>query len=319
MCYDYIPRFLLVNGRLAWIIHEPAPRLNKKQISNCRDFLARKIMPDILLYSPDPLYLESIQKSGGGVMSDHSIRMKDVQSHDLLSKWVEARKFDGFLVDPAFSLSVVRQAYELIIESNPLALCGAYSKVPLLPERVVQLHDIGLEVIETEQKLLNYLKVFENSSQRALLPILVVEDLSSPREIIEMYLEHMGYPVKSVGSAKVALELLKEDPEGFFCVISDIRMPEMNGVDLIRAIRADQTIEDIPVIVLSAYGTGQLLIDCLDAGASGFLAKPPRREDIVRELGRARQVALGIEPVRLVESSRIEQVKEAFARKGLLT
>lgn len=275
-------------------------------------------MPDILLYSPDPQYAESIQKSGGVVIVEHSIRIKDIQSHDLLSKWVEARKFDGFLVDPVLSLSLIRQAYELIIESNPLAVCGAYSKSRLLPERVAQLHDIGLEVIETEQELLNYLKVFENSSQRILLPILVVEDLSSPREIVEMYLEHMGYVVKSVGSAKVALELLKESPEGYFCVITDIKMPEMNGIELIRRIREEGTTKDIPIIVLSAYGTRQLLIDCLDAGASGFLAKPPKREDIVRELGRARQVALGIEPVRLVESSRIDLVKEAFVRKGFL-
>jgi len=276
-------------------------------------------MPDILLYSPDPQYVETVQKIGGATISEHSIRIKDVQSPDLLSKWLETRKFDGFLVDPSLSLSIVRQAYELIIESNPLAVCGAYSTLPLLPERVVQLHELGLEVIESEQELLNYLKVFENSSKRILLPILLVEDLSSPREIVEMYLEHMGYLVKSVGSGKNALEMLQGDPEGFFCVITDIRMPEMNGIELIRWIRAEEMLKDIPVIVLSAYGTGQLLIDCLDAGASGFLAKPPRREDIVRELGRARQVALGIEPVRLVESARIEQVKEAFARKGLLT
>jgi CheY-like chemotaxis protein len=275
-------------------------------------------MPDILLYSPDPQYADSIRQSALAFITEHNIRIKDVHSHDLVSKWVDTRKFDGFLVDPALSLSLVRQAYELIIESNPLALCGAYSRKPAPVERVAQLHDMGLEVIETELELLNYLKVFENSSHRIILPILVVEDLSSPREIVEMYLEHMGYSVKSVESGKAALELLKGDPEGFFCVITDIRMPEMNGVELIRLIRAEETIQEIPIIVLSAYGTGQLLIDCLDAGASGFLAKPPRREDIVRELGRARQVALGIEPVRIVDSARIDQVKEAFARKGLL-
>jgi two-component system chemotaxis response regulator CheY len=276
-------------------------------------------MPDLLLYSPNLQYAESIRQSAQVVIKERNIRIKDVQSHDLVSKWLEARKFDGFLVDSSLSLSLIKQAYELIIESNPLALCGAYSRDSTSVERAVQLHDIGLEVIQTEPELFNYLNVFENSSQRIILPILLVEDLSSPREIVEMYLEHMGYSVKSVDSGAAALESLRGNSEVFFCVITDIKMPEMNGIELIRLIRAEERMKDIPIIVLSAYGTGQSLFDCLDAGASGFLAKPPRREDIVRELGRARRVALGIEPVRLVESTQIEQVKESLARKGLLT
>jgi two-component system chemotaxis response regulator CheY len=276
-------------------------------------------MPDILLYSQDLQYAESIRQSAQAVIKEHNIRVKDVVSHDLVSKWVEARTFDGFLVDAAMPLSLARQAYELIIESNPLAVCVAYSKDPTSVERAAQLHDIGLEVIQNELELFNYLKVFENSSQRIILPILVVEDLSSPREIVEMYLEHMGYAVKSVDSGAAALEFLRGAPEGFFCVITDIKMPEMNGVELIRQIRAEELIQNIPIIVLSAYGTGQSLVDCLDAGVSGFLAKPPRREDIVRELGRARRVALGIESVRLVESARIDQVRESLAKKGVLT
>jgi len=275
-------------------------------------------MPDILLYSPNLQYAESIRQSADEVIKKQNIRIKDVQTHDLATKWIETRKFDGVIIDSMLSLADIKEVYELIIEVNSRAVCVAYSSSPVEAERATQLHGIGLEDLNTELELLNYLEIFGNGSERATLPILVVEDLSSPREIIEMYLEHMGYAVKSVDSGKAALEALKNDPQGFFCILTDIKMPEMNGIEFIRQVREDEQIQNIPIVVLSAYGTSQSLIDCLDAGASGFLTKPPRRADFVRELGRARRVALSMEPVRLVESGRIDLVKEYLARKGLL-
>jgi CheY-like chemotaxis protein len=184
--------------------------------------------------------------------------------------------------------------------------------------RESELMEIGLEVLTNGDGIQNYLKVFSLKTGRFKLPILIVEDLDSPREIIEMYIEQMGYAVKSVASGEVALGLLQADPQGFFCVLTDIKMPNMNGVQFIKFVRQDEQIRHIPVIVLSAYGTGELLLDCLQAGASGFLAKPPRREDIVRELGRARRVALGLESVRLCESDKMSLVRDYLAQKGIL-
>src|SRR5690606_29971959 len=107
--------------------------------------------------------------------------------------------------------------------------------------------------------------------------------------------------IKGVASAKEAITELTESPEGYHCVLTDVRMPEMTGRDLIEYMRGDQKLKTMPVIVLTAIGTIENLVDCLKAGASGFLVKPPKKDDILRELSRAFRIVAGGENPRLAE------------------
>ena len=100
--------------------------------------------------------------------------------------------------------------------------------------------------------------------------ILVVDDTPLTRETLRLVLEAEGCDVDAVDDARVALERLLGSP--YQLVITDYRMPEMSGIELLGQIRARK----IPcgVIVLTGHGDPQLALDCMKAGADDFVAKP---------------------------------------------
>jgi FixJ family two-component response regulator len=147
-----------------------------------------------------------------------------------------------------------------------------------------------------------------------------VEDLESPRDIICVYLESLGFnDVSGVASAGEALALLEENPTKFSCVVTDIRMPQVSGAELIKKLRSDKRFSSLPIVVLTAYGTVDCLLDCLRNGASGFLVKPPKKSDMIREMGRAIRIRESGRHARLASAEEVEYVHDLLEKRGLET
>lgn len=140
--------------------------------------------------------------------------------------------------------------------------------------------------------------------------LLVVDDLDTPRDVICAYVERFGYEAVGVSSASEAMGRLLSAPAEFACIITDINMPKVKGTQLIEQIRSTEKLSKLPIIVLTAYGTGECLVESMEAGASGFLVKPPRREDMRRELARAELILRGLEGPRLVSRLDLDRLKE---------
>lgn len=158
----------------------------------------------------------------------------------------------------------------------------------------------------------------EKVPSRQEFKILVVEDLDPTREIICSYLEGIGFPnTHGVASGKEALAALSQTPGLYRCILTDVRMPEMSGSQLIEHVRADPALRDLPIIVLTAHGTIDCLVECLRAGASGFLVKPPKRNDLTRELWRAVRIAGRGSNPRLVAPHEAAHLHDLLAEKGL--
>jgi two-component system, chemotaxis family, chemotaxis protein CheY len=101
--------------------------------------------------------------------------------------------------------------------------------------------------------------------------ILVVEDHVDAREMLRLLLSDQGYTVFVAEDGMEALELMRvERPD---LIITDIEMPNLDGVGLIKTLRGHQEWNSIPVVVLSAYGSGNLL-NALEAGANWTMRKP---------------------------------------------
>ena len=101
--------------------------------------------------------------------------------------------------------------------------------------------------------------------------VLLVDDSRVTREMIRRLLEDAGFAVTPSRSAEEARDLLAQSE--FDCLITDIEMPEMDGLDLTRHLRADERYEDLPIIVVS---TRDRLSDHragIDAGADAYLSK----------------------------------------------
>jgi len=143
-----------------------------------------------------------------------------------------------------------------------------------------------------------------STTANALGRVLVVDDELGPRESLRMLLKP-SYAIQTAENGRTALELLRRfQPD---VVIMDIKMPEMDGLELLRHVkRADPSIE---VVMITAYASLETVRHALTHGAFEYLIKPFSRqdlEDVVRRALVRRQTDLGTrgQVARLVEEMR---------------
>jgi DNA-binding NtrC family response regulator len=114
-------------------------------------------------------------------------------------------------------------------------------------------------------------------------PILVVDDDENLRWVTQTQLEDAGYQVMTVPNGEAALSVLdKQRPS---LVLTDLKMPGMSGLDLLQRIRTQEP--DLPVIMMTAFGTIQSAVQAVKAGAYDYLTKPIDQEDLLLVVNRA--------------------------------
>jgi len=106
--------------------------------------------------------------------------------------------------------------------------------------------------------------------------ILVVDDEEMMRNMLEKILSREGYQVKTAGDGLAALDLLKT--EKINIIISDMKMPRMNGFELLEIVKKKQP--DIGVIIMTAYGDTYTVKDALLLGADEYVTKPFKSYEI---------------------------------------
>src|ERR1700677_1895729 len=102
--------------------------------------------------------------------------------------------------------------------------------------------------------------------------ILVVDDENLNCEVLSRRLQREGYEATSASSGKEALKLLYKG--SFDAILLDFLMPEMNGMDVLQALKSDPDLRHLPVIMLSALTELERVVRCIQLGAEDFLAKP---------------------------------------------
>lgn len=113
--------------------------------------------------------------------------------------------------------------------------------------------------------------------------ILVAEDDRVQREILADILAQAGYDVKTVGSGKAAIEALKDDP-GFQLLLTDMRMPEVDGLELLR--QAKRIRPEVEVVVMTAYATVETAVTAMKEGAIDYLGKPFDKDELLMVIAR---------------------------------
>ena len=105
------------------------------------------------------------------------------------------------------------------------------------------------------------------------LKFLVVDDFSTMRRIVRGLLKEMGCAnVEEAEDGAVALQMLKANRYDF--VVSDINMPNMNGFDLLKAMKADENLKTIPVLMVTAEARKEDILLAAQSGAAGYVVKP---------------------------------------------
>jgi two-component system response regulator AtoC len=116
--------------------------------------------------------------------------------------------------------------------------------------------------------------------------VLVVDDEPNLRKVLGAQLQQFGYEVLTEADGESALARIKSSPRGTFdVVLSDLRMPNMDGMQLLKALIEEDP--SLPVIILTAHGSVDTAVEAVKAGAFDFLEKPYDRDQIERVLGKA--------------------------------
>jgi two-component system chemotaxis response regulator CheY len=105
------------------------------------------------------------------------------------------------------------------------------------------------------------------------MKILIVDDFSTMRRIIKNLLRDLGYNnTQEADDGSTALPMLQKGDFDF--VVTDWNMPGMQGIDLLKAIRADDSLKHLPVLMVTAEAKREQIIAAAQAGVNGYVVKP---------------------------------------------
>ena len=121
--------------------------------------------------------------------------------------------------------------------------------------------------------------------------VLIVDDDPGIRETISQIIEELGYDPDTAADGLDALAML--DTGSYLCVFTDIMMPKMTGIELIKKIKARDV--SLPIIVITGYASMEIAIDAMKCGASDFISKPFKVSQIQLLLSKVKREKLLLE------------------------
>jgi DNA-binding NtrC family response regulator len=134
--------------------------------------------------------------------------------------------------------------------------------------------------------------------------VLVVDDEKHQRDILEMILASEGFETVSARNGRHALDTLRDEP--FDAVLTDLKMPDMSGIDLLSELLEAQP--GLCVVLMTAHGSINTAVEAMRKGAFDYLTKPLEKDELLVVLGKA------MERTRLVRENRMlhEQLRDRF-------
>lgn len=117
------------------------------------------------------------------------------------------------------------------------------------------------------------------------MKILVVDDCQTTRKILSLYLKSKGYEVVSAENGLDAIEKLASHDVNL--IMSDLNMPYMDGIELLKNLKADPNLSHIPILMVTTEADPEERQKAMEAGASAYLVKPVTAETVsinIREI-----------------------------------
>jgi two-component system, OmpR family, KDP operon response regulator KdpE len=146
------------------------------------------------------------------------------------------------------------------------------------------------------------------------LKVLVIDDEPPIRKLLRMGLGTQGYQTLDAPNAKAALDLMAETPD---LVILDLGLPDMQGLELLRQIRARR--EDLPIVVLSSRGDETAKVEALDLGADDYVTKPFGMDELLARIRAALRHQLQVQgerPIFTVGDLSVDLVRRVVKVRG---
>jgi two-component system chemotaxis response regulator CheY len=120
--------------------------------------------------------------------------------------------------------------------------------------------------------------------------VLVVDDAATMRRIVRSLLRELGIKnVREAEDGEVALENLKYQKADL--VVSDWAMPKMTGIELLRAIRQDDALKEVPVLMVTAESKKENIMEAIQAGVNNYIVKPFNSKTLEEKLNKIFKIA----------------------------
>jgi len=105
------------------------------------------------------------------------------------------------------------------------------------------------------------------------IKVLVVDDFATMRRIVKGVLKQRGFSkIIEAQDGSDALDMLKKEPVGL--IVSDWNMPNMTGLELLKAVKGDDSLKDIPFVMVTAEGMKENVVEAVKAGVNNYIVKP---------------------------------------------
>ncbi|MBW1924094.1 MAG: chemotaxis response regulator CheY [Deltaproteobacteria bacterium] len=115
------------------------------------------------------------------------------------------------------------------------------------------------------------------------IKVLVVDDFATMRRIVKGALKQLGF--KNIAEAEDGVTALQElKREAYGLVLSDWNMPNMTGLDLLKAVRSEESLKHLPFIMITAEGQKESVLQAVQAGVSNYIVKPFTPETLNEKL-----------------------------------
>lgn len=117
------------------------------------------------------------------------------------------------------------------------------------------------------------------------LDVLIVDDSAAIRKILQRVMHQAEIPLGNVYEAsdgQEAIDRLQSDSVGL--VLSDINMPNMDGIEFLRHAKADERFKDLPIVMVTTEGSKAKVMEAVELGAAGYVKKPFTAEQIKEKL-----------------------------------
>lgn len=118
------------------------------------------------------------------------------------------------------------------------------------------------------------------------IKILVVDDSSVMRKMIKHELEKLGVQFEDAADGELAWTRLVQSPDEFKVVLSDVNMPNLNGIELLRRIRGNERFKELPVVMLTSETDREIVDAARSLGVSAYLNKPLQTAELMKVLAR---------------------------------
>ncbi len=184
------------------------------------------------------------------------------------------------------NLAVILIAPEMQLDKRSILLQLGYSAILSLPlnESLLfnALHEVSITHKPSQHanviSVADRQKVKESHQNHC---ILIAEDNEVNQIVIQELLKRSGYKTHIVEDGEQALDILQDSADDFAMAILDVNMPNMSGLEVVKAYRFLEVGTHLPIIMLSADALSGIIKECLDAGADGYLTKPIEHEKLL--------------------------------------